>query len=124
MPADIEMTILRRSGQTARIVETLKRGFLSIARRIYLERPSLIHLKVITEQGKLDEAVEADTSPMTRQADLCPLRTKSYQGEGLVLPESSVLYCHDHFAVFANPTRLCSDELMSKRMKEVLPCRL
>jgi tetratricopeptide (TPR) repeat protein len=40
-------------------VDTLKRGFLSIARRIYLEHPSLIHLKSIIEQGKLDEAVEA-----------------------------------------------------------------
>jgi hypothetical protein len=40
-------------------VDTLKRGFLSIARRIYLEHSSLVHLKSITEQGKLDEAVEA-----------------------------------------------------------------
>jgi hypothetical protein len=40
-------------------IDTLKRGFLSIARRIYLEHSSLTHLKPITEQGKLDEAVEA-----------------------------------------------------------------
>jgi NB-ARC domain len=40
-------------------VDTLRRGFLNIAGRIYLEHPSLVHLKSITEQGKLDEAVEA-----------------------------------------------------------------
>jgi hypothetical protein len=40
-------------------MDTLKRGFLSIARRIYLEHSSLVHLKCIVEQGKLDEAVEA-----------------------------------------------------------------
>jgi tetratricopeptide (TPR) repeat protein len=40
-------------------VDTLKRGFLRIAKRIYLEHPSLTYLKYITEQGKLDEAVEA-----------------------------------------------------------------
>src|SRR4029077_2611996 len=40
-------------------VDTLKQGFLSIARRIYLEHPSLVHLKSIIEQGKLNEAVDA-----------------------------------------------------------------
>jgi hypothetical protein len=39
--------------------DTLKRGFLSIARRICLEHSSLVYLKPIAEQSKLDEAVKA-----------------------------------------------------------------
>jgi hypothetical protein len=40
-------------------VDTLKQGYAAVAGRIYLNHPSLVHLKFVAEGGKLDEAVEA-----------------------------------------------------------------
>jgi hypothetical protein len=40
-------------------VDTLKQGYAAVAGRIYLNHPSLVHLKAVAEGGKLDEAVEA-----------------------------------------------------------------
>lgn len=43
----------------AKDVDTLKQGYMAVARRIYHEDPSLVHLKAIDASNDLEEAAEA-----------------------------------------------------------------